>query len=620
MRPMCFVLGWFRAHRSPQLRNAAVGLALGASSSACLDAEPVSGTGQFGRPIALASDPAAPMPRLARTNSRSACPGEPGGCTSFCSGSPADCPEDACTHVLIDSGSPFTVLPAAGYGIGRECAEYRSAHGLDQDPPAREDLENAITRFRFDRVPVLRAPGDHVGAWDWTVGDELASSSLGGIVGGNLMRDFAVALRHQEGFAPSVQFFVDFPGSEAILANQGRAYIRLQFPGQLVGRQINDDCEVGGIDCEIAGIDLNAGNKDLIYSSTRMVVDACVAPSPCGLNWTQADESNTRGSCSLGPGGALKDGGCGDDLGASASMLVATGMPGIAFFDDSARAMFGDLASLLRCDALPEDPAESVKIRACIESSDATLTLAGWPPLTGLTRLRVRSLGLTQGLTNVSGDAPCARLRQRLEGLKSQCAGFTDENQGDGRPWRPAPKEGRQRSDTAAIIIGEVQWEDEQSGPDTGRWLPTILIPAVSDPALAMRGDTGSDVIELRGLIGSAMLRESEVVLDYTESNDRPGVRITCLDPDSGDCLSMPTCGIQDTSNRNDGDYGAVSCCFGLPPALLKSEILAGMGKNAPRIEDTCCPALSFADRKALHEMDLGDTEGTPACAGQFVP
>jgi hypothetical protein len=516
--------------------------------------------------------------------------------------------------VLIDSGSPFTVLPDDAYSLGRECTEFRAAGGLELTAPTEEALEAAITRFRFDEVPIIRAPMGGAGGWDWTAGDDLHQIHVGGVMGGNLMREFAVELRHRREFEPTVSFFVHYPGSEAILADQGRAHISLQFPGQLAGRVLYDRCEIGpGIDCELEGIDLDPSDEVLIYESTRMVVDACVAPPPCGVHWAlaESDEPVTPGEeeyeCKLAPGGPLINESCeAEELGAGSSLMVATGIPGMVLFDDSAARILGDLESLPACSDLPADAADAMAVPACLEAEGAALSIPGWPPLTNLRRFKLRSLSLVEGLTHVTGDPPCMRARARLDGLQGQCTGFAEH----GRPWRPNSDENTSLASHAAYF-GEVHWLDEQVLPDLDRWIDLLIVPATSPTAQALRREIGSKSIELDGLLGSALLKNTETVLDYTETDEHPGIRITCLDPGEGDCVSLPACGVESDA-PGSGSFGRVSCCFGLPPKLVTREVLEGIDKEAPRIEDTCCPALPFAVRDELFVEGL--------CTGQYLP
>lgn len=572
--------------------------------------------GQFGRAIPLAEKDDAAVPRLAFR--REACPGQSGGCTSFCQERPEDCLQDdpdACMPIVIDSGSPFTVLPNTeqSFAVQRECFEVRSAAGLGAGA-ADEDLAAAVSRFRFVDPPVVDAPGDQVAGWTWDIGSDLASSRVGAVLGGNTLRHFAVAFRSGPNDPGSVAFFRDFPGDELALADQGRAYIRLQFPGRLLGRQVDDKCDVGGIDCELDGIDIRPDDEQLVYESTRMMVDACLAPPPCApLFESDPEDVAAEPECRLRAGGTFRKDSDGEVVGClaptdeerggkSASLLVATGVPDLVLFEDSAVRMFGALEELPDCGA-PVD----LSARACTVDDNGFLFAPGWPAQTGLRRIKVRALSLVPGSTAVSSASPCTRLERRLDGLHAQCIQYAANAQ----PRAPALTEdfADARIDYGYASFGEANWVGEQDAPDRERWIDTLVVAETSPMVLGIRRDVGSDALEPDGIVGSAMLRDTETVLDYTEDDDRPGVRITCLDPGSGTCTSVPACSAGDPDDEVDpvtGRSGRLSCCYGLPQSLIGRVIREGADKDPPRVEEACCAALNPEALAALQAEQTG--------------
>jgi hypothetical protein len=110
----------------------------------------------------------------------------------------------------------------------------------------------------------------------------------------------------------------------------------------------------------------------------------------------------------------------------------------------------------------------------------------------------------------------------------------------------------------------------------------------------------GSDALEPDGIVGAAVLRGTETVLDYTEEDEDPGLRISCLEPGTGECLSIPSCHAvdpdepadKDQAEGPDGRAGRVSCCYGLPQSLIGRVIREGAEKEPPRVEEACCHAL----------------------------
>ncbi|MBC8070534.1 MAG: hypothetical protein IAG13_19540, partial [Deltaproteobacteria bacterium] len=125
----------------------------------------VVGEGLLGEPIALMSGDASPLPRLAFVDE--GCPGADaqGGC---------DDPGRPCAPLLIDSLTPLTTLKREGIdepSFHRECLEVRGGTGLAAEAPSGDALEEAVARFRFLDVPMVRAPAEGSSRWSWSAGD-----------------------------------------------------------------------------------------------------------------------------------------------------------------------------------------------------------------------------------------------------------------------------------------------------------------------------------------------------------------------------------------------------------------------------------------------------------------
>lgn len=594
----------------PRSARVAKTLALGAicvwSLPACQQ-RAVEFEGLPGVPIAMAADDARDVPRLAFVDE--SCPGTPGGCASYCTDDPATClaaDSNACMPAIIATASPLTFLPSQGGGVstGRECFEVRAAEGLGIDPALEDPL--AVARFRFEDPPVLRAPADAPQGWSWFSGDDRAPyMGVGALIGGNLLNDFAVELRHDpvdpqaptEIIVPTVTFSRGFPGSQRALADQGRAYIRLQYPNRLTGVMVRDQCEFEGGDCQLPELDINEGRFRTIHERFRMTVDACIAPGPCEAIYDVQSEGESPCALRKGAGNPLTCAAAdGSALGGrGASLVIATEVPGLALVEDSAASLFGVLEDLPDCGGdLGELPSE---VLACVESPNTgALAIPGWTPLEQLMVLRVRAVALVTGSRSASapgpGDqsqAPCARVLARLSGVREQCNAVVDE----GEPFSPRAGQLEQRGsadariDVAVFQTGEVAWDADQDEPDTSRWVRTLVLPADAPFVEFTRRDTAGESAQPDGFIGGALLRNTEVVLDYTESDAQPGVRVTCLDPGTGTCLSVPSCAGGNNDQRSE------SCCYGLPQNLLSQTIQAGADKPQPRVEDECCRALN---------------------------
>lgn len=578
------------------LRGASVTL-LAIGLGAC-QVEPIGLQGQFGRPIALATGDASPLPRLVFVDE--GCPG-----VSAVGGCPAG-GDRQCTSILIDSLAPISALQDRSGGASRielECLEVRAAAGMAAQAPSEDELAQAVTRFRFDNVPVIRAPAEGALDWDWSAGDADQVIEPAGVLGANLLRSTALRVRMPRRGEPSVTFYSEFPGTEANLADAGRTYLPLQFPGRLLGRDLPDRCEVGDDRCELPGFSLTPGQDNSALEATRMVVDACVAMPPCTIRYLGRDRLDpfTPGVCDRvrGPDPEL-EGACaeaGDDErgGETASLVVASGVPGMVLFADSVVRMFGDPLALPGCTVAAIDG----DTRACLVGVDGELHLAGWPSAgvdDPLVRLRVRSVGLVPGLVDTRDILPCDRAGARLDAAAAQCDNFVAAANaaGDIRNTFPpfsAKSDGSDGDDhvddpsaTSLVVLGEASFPVGAFDPDPDRWIDVTVMPQTHPMVTALRRDVSPEAVEPDGLLGTVLFDDTETVLDYTDAN--PGVRVTCLDPRSGDCYAAPDC-------RTDGQP---ACCFGMPLELVVDWIVIGE-------DDTCCGALSAGELAEVQEL-----------------
>lgn len=581
-------------------------------------------TGEFGRPIPLATGDSSALPRL--TFEPGSCPGPAGGCASFCAGPPASCPAGACLSLLVDSGSPITVLPGDGPATAaRTCFEARVGGPVLGDAPDPAALASTLARFRFDSAPALRLPGAPADvSWGWQIGDGGAAPFVGGVLGGNVLRELAVrftAARSNSG--PQVTFYREFPGSEANLAAQGSAAIPLQFPGLLLGKLIDDVCQApDGEDCDFTSPGVfDRERPESLLQATRMVLDACLGPPPAAV--ILDPKSGTRCALASGPGrdpakyrapsGATAvtvANACTvtaaestpPDLnhGHNVSLVVATGVPGLVLFADSARRMFGDLSRLAACQGdggiLVGDP---LSVPACLEGQAGVLRAVGYPPAgldVPLVQLRVRSVGLVPGLTQSTGASPCTRLEERLRALRSQC-----DLARETRVPRDVVARCRDQAASTAAVLGQAFVADG-AGITADRWIPTLVVPEDHPLAVFVRRDTSPEALQPDGLLGTALLAGTDVVLDYTDPT--PSVRIGCLDPDDGTCLAMPAC-----VAGEDPTAVVPACCFGLPEDLLVS-LIRDDGAYG------CCAALSPATVEELNNSALTEGREPPCPSG----
>ncbi|MCR9161239.1 MAG: hypothetical protein ACE37F_12745 [Nannocystaceae bacterium] len=565
-----------------ELRRPIAGLGLLVVACA---SDPTLFEGEFGRAVPLASGDASPLPRLAFIDE--GCPGASArsGCDPA-NGRP-------CELALIDTLSPLTVLKSeredAPLSFGRECLELRQAQGLASATPTEEAQDRSVARFRFRDLPVVRAPADGGQAFSWAAGDADALVEPGAVLGGNLLRQFAVLLRRPPLGGARVALYGEFPGTDRNLADEGFTFVPVQFPGRLLGRDLADRCDIGGQDCALGGFDIQ-GNPDLALEASRMVLDACVAMPPCGVSYALTDNNPfAPGTCFASRGDALDatEGACvpADDPdagGKQASLVVATGVPGLVLFDDSARRMFGPLENLPDCGAIEADTP------ACVLGLDGSLSISGWPPAPSgddppLLRLAVRSVGLLPGLTRTRGPGPCVRAQQRASALLNQCEAFVADFEARGNVEDTSTPHAAEDSDAGLAVLGETRFDPGQREPEPDRWLDTTVLPETHPMVLALRRDVAPEALQPDGLLGASVFEDSVTVLDYTDPN--PGVRLQCLDPRSGDCLSAPNCSAD----------GQGACCHGLPLSLLFEIIVQAR-------DDTCCGALSAEELREIQE------------------
>ena len=582
-------------------------LVAGLVASACAR-DTIEIEGALGRPILLASGDGSALPRLLLRPGD--CPGAPGPCTSVCAGPPASCPVDACLPVILDSLTPVTFLADEREGIAAErgCLEIRAAGGALADPLAADDLGATVTRFRFSDLALALVP--HAGAgWDWRIGDERGATYVGGVLGGSLLRHLAVRLVDRPGASPTIALYREFPGSDASLADQGRAFIPVQFPGQLLGKEVNDVCLAGEDRCDFIDFHLDSDRVRNAIQPSQMVLDACLAPPPGSVFL-----ATTPRRCAVAAGSALIGGvytspaghaevSCGPDPdregrgGAAATLVVATGLPDLVLFADSARRFFGALSELPECAPGGLAGGPGVEASACRDAAPGALyppgrAAAGVGDEPPLPRIRIRSLGLVPGLTNATGRSPCQRLEARLGALKAQCDGVIRE----GAPYPVEQTRCASAAEESAVLLGEVDLRRGLLGPDPSVWIPARILPETHPLALSVRRNVVPEALQPDGLLGSALLRQTDVILDYTDDN--PGVRVACTVPGAPGCLALPSCA------RSSGAVRP-SCCYGLPPALLV-EMISDLGLYG------CCSALSEGARRELNCKALAEGRDPP--------
>lgn len=549
-----------------------------------------------GRPVALwnQGESFSPYPLLVTgPNSSWDCEIKAGPCAQVCTDAPASCPPEACRPVILDSLTPLSTAQSEKQAphFGLHCAELRGS-------PKGQDLGATSTRLRVSNFGLLRLPrtGKAPNQWRYRAGQY-----AGAVLGGDFLRLFAAEFRFSRLQEPNLRFFQQLPGTQVDLARSGLAYLRVQAPGQLLGRELGDLCTLNpGLSCPAPQSWLGRSDTQSTIPPSLMALDACVSPLPCGLRHNSAQQSCELVVAREGPSVGCKQSSEADGSGRTASLLLATAAPGLTLFSDSAQRMFGPLDRLPRCDAAKAKGFE----RACLQSiNGGELQLPGWELASQLPQIRVRSLALVSGITTTTGLSPCQRLESRKNGLLMQCNAYLRTRQ----PQVPAAEQNPDNRSWSLhddfVQFGEIQWQDAtQLSADPKRWIPALVLPAEHPAAISLRRSVGTIAAEPDGLLGLGLFGDSRVILDYTEQDDKPGLRVQCLEPETQSCWSAPLC----SSGSNDDPR---SCCFALPPALLLQDIEAQARAMAadPKIPShPCCAALGQSARKALLQRAPG--------------
>lgn len=503
------------------------------------------------------------------------CLPSPGVCTSFCDQRQSSCDPSACGILLVDSLAPLSTslrpeLEEAAYFS--TCAQLRS--------PPYEGLNQSEVRFRIHdlgtlALPALKTPSDR-----WTLGD---GRTLSGVLGGDFLLQFAAEFRFVRGARPQARFFRRLPGAPQRLENRGLSYLAAQSPGKFLGRVPGDQCElVPGLDCDRPIAQLGNLETQKIMPPSRLQLDVCMAPPPCVL-------VKERGQGCVLRAGFENFAACTPWEGtpaSGASLIVATSVPGIVLFSDSASRIVPDFANLIECGRVPEDLGSPSLF--CLDSeSDGELHVPGWEPLTGLTTLKVASLAVLSGEVSQFSDHPCERWERRLRGLAAQCAAF-DRDSTASYPELEASQEpllspSLGHSFLQAGALGTpVRTQERTKG-----WLPITIVPSSAPIVTNLRRSSGTIAAQADGLLGVAAFSQTLTYLDFTEREQRPGLRVQCLEPQEQLCRSLPACSA-------DASAKDASCCHGLPQSQLAEAILA---TPLPERPHPCCAALSQSKR-----------------------
>lgn len=513
---------------------------------------------------------------------RDPCLPSPGPCTNFCDARQSSCDPAACGTLLIDSLAPLSTMLRPEL---QEPAYYKSCAQLRNAP--FEGLNQSEVRLRIHELGTLALPASKTPADRWTLGD---GRTLSGVLGGDFLLQFAAEFRFRKGARPQARFFRRLPGAPQRLENRGLSYLAAQSPGQFLGRVPGDQCElVPGLDCDRPIAQLGNLETQQIMPPSRLQLDVCMAPPPCVLFKERGQGCQLRA-------GVDDPSPCTPWIqtpASGASLILATSVPGIVLFSDSASRIVPEYEGLVDCNRIPET--EGVSSLYCKEpGASGELHVPGWEPLTGLTVLKVASLAVLSGQKSQFSDHPCERWEQRVRGLVAQCAAF-DRDSTRSYPELEASQEpllslGLGHSLLQAGALGKTSDPAQR----TQGWLTVTIVPSSAPIVRNLRRSSGTIAAQADGLLGMAALSQTLTYLDFTEREQSPGLRVQCLEPQEGLCRSLPAC-------TDDSSSGDASCCHGLSQTQLKDAIEATPLPDRPH---PCCAALSQSSRAELMLRD----------------
>lgn len=506
----------------------------------------------------------------------------PGPCPSVCTGAPATCPADSCRALAIDSLSQLSTF----LNPLKSAPSYDSTCSVLRSPPI-PGLANTEVRLRIHDFHALELPEAQASAQRWMLDDQ---RHLAGVLGGDFLLQFAAEFELKGPGQPvRARFFRRLPGSQSRLANQGLSYLAAQSPGQFLGRVPGDQCELApGLDCERPIAQLGNLETQKVMPPSRLQLDVCMAPPPCALVATSNESCELRATPEI-------QGGCqpwNQSLASGASLLLATAVPGIVLFSDSASRILPALHTLPLCSRYPDvEPGQPPPPPFCKKlDANGTLRLPGWAPLTGLATYKVQSLAVLSGEKSQYSAHPCERWQQRMTALAEQCKIFRKN------AYRAYPHEAVNRTPQLSVSLARPMFQTgavvpgSENNHRTENWLTITVVPASAPMVRNFRRSSGTIAAQADGLLGMAAFNQTRLYLDFTESEQSPGIRVKCLEPQEGTCRALPPC-------APDDGQGTPSCCFGMPQFLIEAAIKAAPPDQSPH---PCCAALSESAKQRL--------------------
>ncbi len=364
------------------------------------------------------------------------------------------------SHFLIATEYPLTTLDASAYAqaAGNAPPDGLSIHPIDLavvDASSIAPTDPVVGRAEFEGFDLLVAHLPRLGT-------DRASRSYDGILGGDLLRRYAMRLAYQ----PDVE--CRLPWSNA------------QFPTVTFFREVTDENdELAADGFAVISFDLSGGGRFLLsgqghdFGATRIGVGACVEPDPFDPQDIPEDSVGDQDALAA----AIPV------TGTDAFLLVATGTVPMVFGE----SFFSRLTA-----GQTQDASSQHQLRdGSIFEQDGTIRAK-------VTRLsRVVLVGDTS-----DGLGPCGELarRRRIAWIRTH----KTPEKWDSGPWHVS---------TAGPAV--VEFDGDRSDATATASLDAYVIPDTSSLFQGIRFELGSDLPQIDGLVGHEFLRHFEVILDY---------------------------------------------------------------------------------------------------------
>jgi hypothetical protein len=429
---------------------------------------------------------------------------------------PPGTPPDPSAKMVIDTGSPFTILAGPAGASPQTTPLSWNLYGAGLTPPPLRATFRGWDGFQVPLFPV----GD-------------PSEVPLGVLGADLLRNYSVEFRlgalcpaGGSSFCPSMTFWSHLNEDASLLEDAGYAVINFTAFG---GGEVTADG-----DPDFLGI-----RGPLTIPATRVVLRACLVPDP----FTPMAGSPRLSLATCNNGQAAVAQASGVDL----SLMVDTGVgPLVLSASAWARVVAAAATSEPVPIVLPPAPA-TVPVPA-----PPPLYVAFWPvPIDVLLWTTIPRYALVNLEAGVNDDpGPCVELgRARRTEIVSYTTVTDPARDLCGATCDLDPNNDGVAQNSAAYL--------EVSG--------AVPVAVIADDELFLQGLEGEILPEgpqLDGLVGAAALGRARMELDYLSSSARAVFSCEADEPSHGACWAAARC-------PQLPDRSSVHYCFGLGPHSL---------------------------------------------------